>query len=119
MKQIMSDIFRSGCSRIPIYDKDRNDIVGIILSKDLICIDPEDCIPIQIFLNVFGRSLVMVWPDQKLGEVLKLFRQKGKHLAIVRDVNSSDPTVRFYLIYNLYGYHGLYTLLTCLFFAKG
>ncbi len=87
----MSDIFRSGCSRIPIYEKSRDDIVGLLLSKDLIFIDPEAAIPIKIFLDVFGRTVQMVWPDQKLGEVLKIFKQKGKHMAIVRDVINPPP----------------------------
>lgn len=43
MVQTMGDIFKSGYSRIPIYGQDKNDIVGLILAKDLICIDPEVC----------------------------------------------------------------------------
>ena len=38
--QCISDIFQSGFSRIPIYDNDRNNIVGLLLSKDLIFVDP-------------------------------------------------------------------------------
>ena len=37
----MYEIFKAGYSRIPVYDQDRNDIVGIILAKDLIFVDPE------------------------------------------------------------------------------
>jgi metal transporter CNNM len=37
----LSEIFRSGYSRIPVYGNDRNDIVGLILTKDLIFVDPE------------------------------------------------------------------------------
>jgi metal transporter CNNM len=39
--QTLYDIFKSGYSRIPVYDRDRNDVVGLILAKDLIFIDPE------------------------------------------------------------------------------
>jgi metal transporter CNNM len=34
-------IFHSGCSRIPIYELDRNDVVSVILVKDLLFIDPD------------------------------------------------------------------------------
>jgi metal transporter CNNM len=37
----MYEIFKSGYSRIPVYDKDRHDVVGLILAKDLIFVDPE------------------------------------------------------------------------------
>ena len=37
----MYEIFKSGYSRIPVYEKSKNDIVGLILTKDLIFVDPE------------------------------------------------------------------------------
>ena len=30
-----------------------------------------------------------MWPDQKLGEVLKIFLKNRSHMAIVRDVNNT------------------------------
>lgn len=41
LAQTLYDIFKSGYSRIPVFDRDRNDVVGLILAKDLIFIDPE------------------------------------------------------------------------------
>ena len=41
--QTLYEIFKSGYSRIPVYDKDRNDIIGLILAKDLIFVDAEVC----------------------------------------------------------------------------
>ena len=35
------EIFKSGYSRIPVFDKDENDILGLLLAKDLIFVDPE------------------------------------------------------------------------------
>lgn len=37
----MYEIFKSGYSRIPVFDKDRNDVAGLILAKDLLFIDPD------------------------------------------------------------------------------
>ncbi|RYH13697.1 hypothetical protein EON65_35010 [archaeon] len=47
----MYEIFKSGYSRIPVYDRDLNDIVGLVLAKDLIFVDPEDEIPVENFIG--------------------------------------------------------------------
>ena len=39
--KLIYEIFKAGYSRIPVYDRDFHDIVGLILAKDLIFIDPE------------------------------------------------------------------------------
>jgi CBS domain containing-hemolysin-like protein len=70
---------------IPVYGADSHDIVGLILTKDLIFIDPEDETPLKNFVHIFGRQLQYVWPTQSLGEVLKMFKQGHGHMAIVRD----------------------------------
>ncbi|KAG5192642.1 putative magnesium and cobalt efflux protein corC [Tribonema minus] len=92
----VSEIFRTGFSRIPVYGAGRDDIVGLVFTKDLIFIDPEDETPVKNFVQIFGRGVQVVWPDQRLGEVLKLFKQGRGHMAIVRDVNSSGPGDPYY-----------------------
>lgn len=37
----MADLFRRGHSRVPVYQRDTNDVVGVLYTKDLILIDPE------------------------------------------------------------------------------
>jgi metal transporter CNNM len=50
-------IFKAGHSRIPIYaGSDINDIIGLLLTKDLIFIDPDDEVPISSFIEIFGRG---------------------------------------------------------------
>jgi len=83
-------IFKAGHSRIPIYaGSDRNDIIGLLLTKDLIFIDPDDEVPISSFIEIFGRALHFVWPDDSLGDVLRELKQGKSHLALVRDVNNT------------------------------
>ena len=53
-------IFRWGFSRIPVYRNDKNNIVGILFTKDLIFCDPEDATPVSNFLQIFGRSFTKV-----------------------------------------------------------
>ncbi len=50
-------IFKAGYSRIPIYQGDnKNDIIGLLLTKDLIFLDPSDNISIEAFISIFGRG---------------------------------------------------------------
>lgn len=65
----LSMIFKSGYSRIPIYEKDRNDILGIILTKDMLFIDPKEEILVRSFFAKFARPLQAFFEDQKLHEV--------------------------------------------------
>lgn len=36
----MLEIYKSGYTRIPVYDKDPQNIIGILYTKDLILVDP-------------------------------------------------------------------------------
>lgn len=39
-----------------MYEKDHNDIIGLILAKDLIFVDPEVCVAVEEM--IFGVILV-------------------------------------------------------------
>lgn len=86
----ITEIFKSGFSRIPVYERNKDDIIGLLLVKDLIFVDPEDETPIRNFIQIFGRSFLLCWPDQKLGDTLRLFKKGGSHMAIVRDVKDDE-----------------------------
>eukprot|EP00605_Chrysophyceae_sp_TOSAG23-4_P001079 GSChrysophyteH1.ASY1.ANO1.1184.1 assembled CDS len=92
----ITEIFKSGFSRIPVYDKDKHDIIGILLVKDLIFVDPDDETPVRNFIQIFGRNFHLLWPDDKLGDVLRMFKTGKSHMAIVRDVNNSGEGDPFY-----------------------
>jgi len=70
-------------------------VIGLLFTKDLIFIDPEDETPIRNFIQIFGRGLHVVWPDQTLGDVLRVFKKGRGHMALVREVvddeNGTDP----------------------------
>jgi metal transporter CNNM len=92
----LSEIFKSGYSRIPVYGNDRTDIIGLVLTKDLIFLDPDDETLVSNFVRLFGRQPVIAWHDMKLGEALSHFRKGRSHLAIVRTVNDEGPGDPFY-----------------------
>jgi metal transporter CNNM len=86
----LSDIFKSGFSRIPVLGADQNDVVGMILTKDLIMIDPEDGHTVMAAMQLFGRNVHQVYPNMKLPDVLQDFKSGSGHLAVVMDVNNED-----------------------------
>lgn len=89
----VAKIFKTGYSRIPVYEVSHSNIIGLLFVKDLIFLDPEDEIPVKNFVQIFGRGLHVVWPDDKLGGVLKLLKSGRSHMALVRDVNDGEGKV--------------------------
>ncbi|KAG7384239.1 hypothetical protein PHYPSEUDO_002842 [Phytophthora pseudosyringae] len=89
-------IYNSGYSRIPVWNKDSNDVVGIIFTKDLIYVDPNQDVPLLAFARVFAVSAHRIWLDAQLGEVLSVFKMGSTHMALVYDVNNSGPGDPFY-----------------------
>jgi len=71
-------------------------VVGILLTKDLIFVDPEDETPVKSFVDMFGRNVQTAWYDTKLSEILKIFKAGKAHLAIVNDVNNEGDGDPFY-----------------------
>ncbi len=52
--EIMLQIYKSGYTRIPVYEGDRNNIVGLLYTKDLILIDPADKIILRNLVALRG-----------------------------------------------------------------
>jgi len=89
--ETIAKIFKTGYSRIPVYEITRNNVIGLLFVKDLIFVDPEDEVPTRNFVKIFGRGVHIVWPTDRLGDVLRELKQGRSHMALVRDVNSDHP----------------------------
>jgi magnesium and cobalt transporter len=84
LESILSGVVESGHSRLPVMDGDRDDIVGILLAKDLLrlCIgDAEERFDIREYM----RPAVFVPESKRLNVLLKEFRRNRNHMAIVVD----------------------------------
>jgi metal transporter CNNM len=91
----IAKIFKAGYSRIPVYDGEARNIIGLLFVKDLIFVNPDDGISVKNFVNIFGRRVHVVWVDDSLGDVLRGLKQGNSHMALVRDVvgdGSNDNT---------------------------
>mmetsp|Transcript_21103 Transcript_21103/g.47479 ORF Transcript_21103/g.47479 Transcript_21103/m.47479 type:complete len:521 (+) Transcript_21103:238-1800(+) len=92
--QTMTKIFRAGFSRVPVYDNNENDVMGLLMTKDLIFVDPEHCIPLDHFIHLFGRSFLYCDEDDSCGVVFKRLKEDRCHLAVVQRViqpEDKDP----------------------------
>ena len=68
-------------SRFPVMDKDRDDIIGILLAKDLLRHYAEGDADIRGML----RPAVFIPESKRLNVLLKEFRSNRNHIAIVVD----------------------------------
>jgi len=99
----MSKIFKTGFSRIPIYEGGVQDVIGLLFTKDLIFIDPDDETPVRNFVQIFGRAYHFVWPDEKLGEVLRYLKKGHTHMALVRTTKPNPKSPDLDPIYEIEG----------------
>lgn len=76
-------IIKKGHSRIPVYDKKIDDIVGVIYAKDLL--EAFKSKKIGTTINNFMRPPFFVPETMKIMELLKEFQKKKIHMAIVVD----------------------------------
>jgi len=80
-KRLMNKIIDSGQSRIPVYHHTRENIVGMLLIKNLVLIDPEEEVPIA---SLELTQLQTVSASVKVYDMINIFQQ-GSHMAIVVD----------------------------------
>jgi magnesium and cobalt transporter len=74
-------VIETAHSRFPVIDRDRDDIIGILLAKDLLRHYAEDDADIRGML----RPAVFIPESKRLNVLLKEFRSNRNHIAIVVD----------------------------------
>jgi CBS domain containing-hemolysin-like protein len=83
--EMLADVIESGHTRIPVFDKTRDDIVGMLYCKDLLpelaTGDPESRTPLRELL----RKPLFVPETKAVDDLLTMFRQLRTHIAVVLD----------------------------------
>ena len=80
---LMKQVVESGHSRFPVHGEDRDEILGILLAKDLLRGVVADNGPGDI--HSLLRPAVLIPESKKLNVLLREFRQSRNHMAIVID----------------------------------
>jgi len=83
--QILPRVIESGHSRFPVLDEDRDDIVGILLAKDLLRLCAGEARDERFDIREYMRPAVFVPESKRLNVLLKDFRRNRNHMAIVVD----------------------------------
>mmetsp|Transcript_28430 Transcript_28430/g.71545 ORF Transcript_28430/g.71545 Transcript_28430/m.71545 type:complete len:692 (-) Transcript_28430:62-2137(-) len=85
--------YKSGYTRIPVYCKDPSCVVGLLFTKDLILVDPDDEIPVGALLSFCGRSLHVVRNDTTIDQLLTAAQTQRSHLFFVSDAPGAPAGV--------------------------
>ena len=80
---LMKEVVESGHSRFPVHGEDKDEILGILLAKDLLRGVVADNGPGSV--RELLRPAVLIPESKKLNVLLREFRQSRNHMAIVID----------------------------------
>lgn len=81
IQTIIDTAIHTSHSRFPVYEDDLNNIIGILLAKDLLKNNPAESIALRDLL----RPAIFIPESKKLNVLLKEFRSNRNHMAIVVD----------------------------------
>ena len=81
--ELLRQVVESGHSRFPVHGEDRDEILGILLAKDLLrgVVSDRGHAHVRELL----RPAVLIPESKKLNVLLREFRQSRNHMAIVID----------------------------------
>ena len=81
MDALLHQVIDTGHSRFPVYEGDRENIIGILMAKDLLKLQRAPELKIRTLI----RPAVFVPESKGLNDLLRDFRGNRNHLAIVID----------------------------------
>jgi magnesium and cobalt transporter len=79
--EVLHSVISTGHSRFPVYEGTRENVIGILMAKDLLKLQRSPDLNLRTLL----RPAVFVPESKGLNELLRDFRSNRNHLAIVID----------------------------------
>ena len=79
--ELLAQVIDTGHSRFPVFEGERDNIIGMLMSKDLLKLQRAP----ELNLRTLLRQPVFVPESKGLNELLREFRSNRSHLAIVID----------------------------------
>ncbi|OAY35640.1 DUF21 domain-containing protein At2g14520 isoform X4 [Manihot esculenta] len=86
-RDLMMLILEKGHSRVPVYHDHPENLIGLVLAKNLLTIHPEDEVPVK---NVTIRKIPRVSETMPLYDILNEFQKGHSHMAVV--IRQHDDT---------------------------
>jgi magnesium and cobalt transporter len=84
LSEMLDIIVESGHSRFPVIGEDRDEVLGVLLAKDLLN-HFKDLSEDELQIDKYVRSLSVIPESKRLNALLKEFRDSHNHMAIVVD----------------------------------
>ena len=83
LRELMAQVVESGHSRFPVHGEDKDEILGVLLAKDLLraVVAGNGRLGVRELL----RPAVLIPESKRLNVLLREFRQSRNHMAIVID----------------------------------
>jgi len=81
IEDTIAEVIRAAHSRFPVYENNRDNVIGILLAKDLLRHSQEEDFQLRDWL----RPAVFIPESKRLSVLLKDFREHRNHIAIVVD----------------------------------
>jgi len=85
LRDVMELIRDKGFSRMPLYENDLDNILGVIYAKDVLPYIHSDLDATTINWKTIARKTLFIPATKKLDDLLRDFQQEKTHLAIVVD----------------------------------
>jgi gliding motility-associated protein GldE len=85
LDEVLDLIRAKGLSRMPIYENDLDNILGVIHSKDVLPYINSDIERTTINWRTIARKALFIPSTKKLDDLLRDFQQEKTHIAIVVD----------------------------------
>ena len=84
-KDFIPRIIKSGHSRFPVLSKESDEVIGILMAKDLLGLLEEAREQKKGDLNSLLRPVVLIPESKKLDTLLEEFKSSRNHMAVVVD----------------------------------
>jgi len=95
--ETVSEIKSQGYSRIPVYKQEKENVVYILLAKDLLFLDTEDEKTVEEVCKFYENAPNFVYDDTVLTDMFNEFKTGDKgHMAIVQAINNEGEGDPFY-----------------------
>jgi len=83
-QNMLREIYSKGFSRIPVYDGVKDNIVGVLMARDLILINPDkSLITLKQMSSIIIRDVIAIDQHDKLEPLLGYFKKGMTHIGIV------------------------------------
>jgi len=81
MEELLHQVIETGHSRFPVYEGERENIIGILMAKDLLKLQRAP----ELNLRALLRPVSFIPESKGLNDLLREFRGNRNHLAVVID----------------------------------